>query len=180
MKKPNWTPTILLRVGAMAASIALPIVIVAPLIGNATTAATLTLNDALEKANPDTEAFIRAAAQIDYRDVIDTTLVGYIALAAVIAGVGSLMRAFVHAYKVPWAESVDFVGKCLAVSAATIVAVAGIMRWSSGPGAYTPATDWLVASAIIVVAGVVLYVLGLWVLKTTPKPEKTEQSCDDR
>jgi hypothetical protein len=103
-------------------------------------------------------------------DVSEGILVGYILLGAVVAIIGTFMRALVHGWKGPKPEAVDFSGKCVAIAGQTLTVLSAAVRFVPDVAAYTPAIMFAIAGAVIVLAAVGLWFYGLKIDAMTPKP----------
>ena len=171
VKRPWWKPTphLAARLLMVGLAIAIPFAVVGFGSAAVNNAAYAALKDQVTAQTAAGKALAEAQAQITYSDALDTLLLAYLALAGVVAGIGSVMRAFVHSLKVDNAEALDFAGKCLAVSAATIAAVGAIARFAAGPGQYVSGGAVLVAIGGVAVAIVGFYLGGRWVAKLTPR-----------
>lgn len=99
-----------------------------------------------------------------YQDVLNDVLVIYLAFGALVGLAAAAIRAFVHEIKGA-GKAWDGAGKCLALTAALIVALAAFVRFEAGPGQYINLFSILAA---LVGAGIfawLLYALARWVQK---------------
>ena len=137
--------------------------------GIITDAARSSLQDRVIELAHDGSSFAQAAASVVTESTaLDTVLVVYLAWAAVIATIGSLMRALAHGSR---ANAMDFAGKCLAVSSGVIVATGAVVRFSAQLADWLPVWFYLVVLVGTTILIFVFLIGGRWI---AGRPEADE------
>lgn len=110
--------------------------------------------------------------------VLDRMLVIYLMVAGLVALLGAVHRVWAHGGDSAALKSADFAGKCLALSAAVIVATAAAARLGgAGLNEYLPQLFWVtVLSALVVVVGI-FFLLWNAHLKAKKKATADAQAC---